>query len=420
MKVSSPTSSESESELRKRWRAPLALLVLSIGLSLLLGGVTARADDLNDARDRVRKQIASAKKQISADASALAKAEERLRASEAALVGARRDLASVEARLTEARAADADLLVQLRAAEAQVTAAAAQEQAAEAKVTAQRDLIGEIARAAYQERSGLVGMAIVLGADTSRDVASRLHWSETVFDRTAADLDQLRQLESQAEAARRAVEDTKRVVAEKRARSAANLAATQKLADKAVAERARVTALVASNLKLRKAAQYELEVSKKQYNKLQAEEAKLTAKIKGDDSDYRNPNGFIKPVDAPAGSPFGRRYHPILRYWRMHWGTDFGAECGTPIRAMANGKVVQAGWTDYGFGYWTVISYGRMHGANLASGYAHQSKILVHVGQRVEQGQIVGYVGTTGLSAGCHLHLQVYRNGVRVDPMRYL
>lgn len=104
----------------------------------------------------------------------------------------------------------------------------------------------------------------------------------------------------------------------------------------------------------------------------------------------------------------------------MHWGTDFGASCGTPIRAMANGRVVQSGWTTYGFGNWTVISYGRMYGANLASGYAHQSKIIVHAGQSVKQGQIVGYVGTTGLSTGCHLHLQVYRNGARVNPMRYL
>ena len=56
----------------------------------------------------------------------------------------------------------------------------------------------------------------------------------------------------------------------------------------------------------------------------------------------------------------------------------------------------------------------------MASGYAHQSKVIVRAGQKVKQGQVVGYVGTTGLSTGCHLHLQIYRNGVRVNPMRYL
>jgi murein DD-endopeptidase MepM/ murein hydrolase activator NlpD len=163
-----------------------------------------------------------------------------------------------------------------------------------------------------------------------------------------------------------------------------------------------------------------LEGSQKQYSQLQKAEAKLSVKIRNATGNYSNPHGFIKPVNASAGSGFGLRFHPILHYWRMHWGTDFGASCGAPIRAMANGKVIQAGWTTYGFGNFTLISYGHMLGANMVSGYAHQSKIIVHSGQHVKQGQVVGYVGTTGLSTGCHLHLQIYRNGIRVNPMKYL
>ncbi|HRA76819.1 MAG TPA: M23 family metallopeptidase, partial [Propionicimonas sp.] len=78
------------------------------------------------------------------------------------------------------------------------------------------------------------------------------------------------------------------------------------------------------------------------------------------------------------------------------------------------------GWTTVGFGNYTIISYGRRNGVYLSSGYAHQSKVVVHAGQKVKQGQVVGYVGTTGLSTGCHLHLQIYRNGIRVNPMNYL
>ncbi|HSK33720.1 MAG TPA: M23 family metallopeptidase, partial [Propionicimonas sp.] len=167
-------------------------------------------------------------------------------------------------------------------------------------------------------------------------------------------------------------------------------------------------------------AQDELEQTQAQYKALEKQEARIAAKLRKAGYNVVNNGGFIKPVDAPAGSPFGLRYHPILHYWRMHWGTDFGAACGEPIRAMANGKVVSAGWTSYGFGNYTIISYGRVKGASVASGYAHQSKVIVHAGQKVKQGQVVGYVGTTGLSTGCHLHLQIYRNGLRVNPMRYL
>lgn len=421
VKVSSPTSSDVRLRRRHRWPVPVAVAAFAVSVSMVMGAVTpAVADDLTDARDKVHKQVVQAKKQVAADKSALAKAEAKLRASQAALAAAKADLADAESKLGVAQGVDAALLTQLQAAEAELAAASQVEQNAQQSVNNQRDLIGEVAREAYQEHSGLVSVSILLDADTPRDLASRMHWNDTVFDTTAAEFQRLSELQAQAEAARAARQATEQAVAAKRAESAANVAATKALADRAAASRSKVADLVAENAKLRKAAQDELEASKAQYDKWQREEAKITAKIKGEDGNYSNPNGFIKPVNASAGSPFGMRYHPILHYWRMHWGTDFGAGCGTPIRAMANGKVISAGWTTYGFGNYTIISYGHMFGANLASGYAHQSKVVVHAGQRVKQGQIVGYVGTTGLSTGCHLHLQIYRNGVRVNPMRYL
>jgi murein DD-endopeptidase MepM/ murein hydrolase activator NlpD len=390
-------------------------------LSLILGGITpASADSLKDAREKVRKQMVTAKKAVNSGKSALARAEAALLASQRSLAQARADLNTAETRLTAARAADAVLVAQLKVATDAATAAAAVERQAQQEVDKQKDLIAVAARTAYQQQTGLQGWALVFGAETPRDLASRVQWNQTIFDTTAVQFQHLSELERQAEVARQQRVAAQKAVADKRKASAANVVATQKLADQADQSRAKVATLVATNARLRKVAETELAADKKAYDRLQAEEAKLTAKISGDDSNYYNPNGFIRPVNAPAGSPFGMRYHPILHYWRMHWGTDFGASCGTPIRAMANGKVVEAGPTSYGFGKWTVISYGRMYGANLSSGYAHQSKIVVHAGQSVKQGQIVGYVGTTGLSTGCHLHLQIYRNGQRVNPMRYL
>lgn len=392
-----------------------------LALSLLLAGTPqAQAEDLKDARDKVHKQVVSAQKQVAADTSALATAEAKLRASQAALASARADLGTAESKLAAARAVDADLVTQLNAAQAAVDAAVAAEHTAQLQVESQRSLIGEVARQAFQGQSNLAGIAILFGAESPHDLASRAQWNTTVFDSTSAELDRLSQLEAEAAAARQARQASEATVAQKRQESAANVAKTKALAEQAAASKAKVAILVVANQKLQRQAESELEASKAEYARLEKQEAKIAAQIRNDGGNYSNPNGFIKPVDAPAGSPFGMRFHPILHYWRMHWGTDFGASCGAPIRAMANGKVVSAGWTTYGFGNYTIISYGRMFGANLSSGYAHQSKVIVKAGQRVTQGQIVGYVGTTGLSTGCHLHLQIYRDGERVSPMRYL
>lgn len=399
------------------------LALFAVLVALVAGGAApARADtdDLRDARDKARKQMADAKKEIAADASALARAREALHASRSSLAKARSELAEIEAEVADAKAADARIAAELREAEAATHAAIAAEVQAAADVGDQRDLIGAVARAAYQQQSNLVGLSVLIGSDNPRDLASRLQWNTTIFDVTATDYARLDQLEQRLEEARKARAAAEASVADKRSQSAANLTALKSLAAKAEAKRAAVAALVARNLKLEVEAEDELESSEEQYAKAQKAEARLTAKIRNATGNYANPGGFIKPVDASAGSGFGPRYHPILGYWRMHWGTDFGASCGAPIRAMANGKVIQAGWTTYGFGNFTLISYGRMLGANLVSGYAHQSKIVVKAGQRVKQGQIVGYVGTTGLSTGCHLHLQIYRNGTRVNPMKYL
>ncbi len=122
--------------------------------------------------------------------------------------------------------------------------------------------------------------------------------------------------------------------------------------------------------------------------------------------------GFAQPVaGARKTSGFGWRLHPLLGYSRMHQGTDYGAAYGTPIRAVSDGVVSFAGWHG-GHGQMVKLS----HADNLGSGYAHMSRIAVAPGTRVSQGQVIGYVGSTGLSTGPHLHFEVYRGGIAVNP----
>jgi murein DD-endopeptidase MepM/ murein hydrolase activator NlpD len=122
--------------------------------------------------------------------------------------------------------------------------------------------------------------------------------------------------------------------------------------------------------------------------------------------------GFQWPVAARITSGFGYRIHPILRFARLHRGIDFGAAWGTPIRAAADGQVTRAGWAG-GYGRQVRLA----HGGGMATSYSHMSSLAVAPGTHVTQGQVIGYVGSSGLSTGPHLHYEVYRDGAAVNPM---
>lgn len=136
------------------------------------------------------------------------------------------------------------------------------------------------------------------------------------------------------------------------------------------------------------------------------------------DEEGRSARQFLLRNPIPNGtfrSGFGARRHPILGYSRMHTGVDWSAPRGTPIIASGNGVVEKAGWAG-GYGRQTIIR----HANGYKSSYNHQSAIAQGVteGARVRQGQVIGYVGSTGLSTGNHLHYELIVNGKKVDPMR--
>jgi murein DD-endopeptidase MepM/ murein hydrolase activator NlpD len=138
---------------------------------------------------------------------------------------------------------------------------------------------------------------------------------------------------------------------------------------------------------------------------------------------------YTRRVKSGKGSRFGmplrharitssfsyRRWHPILKRYRPHHGTDFGARRGTPLLAVNDGKVIFAGWMG---GYGRVVKI--KHAGGYVSLYAHQSRIRVKRGQHVKKGQIIGYVGSSGRSTGPHLHFGLMKNGRWINPMRVL
>ena len=156
---------------------------------------------------------------------------------------------------------------------------------------------------------------------------------------------------------------------------------------------------------------------------IQAASAAIEAKIKAAQAGEAKPSavsasgtaatpseaGLIWPVTGPITSPFGPRWGGF------HPGIDIGVPTGTPIHAAAAGTVIWCGW-ETGYGNLVVID----HHDGLATAYALQSKIAVSCNQDVEQGQVIGYVGCTGVCTGPHLHFEVRVNGTPVDPLGYL
>jgi len=114
-------------------------------------------------------------------------------------------------------------------------------------------------------------------------------------------------------------------------------------------------------------------------------------------------------------SPYGMRYHPILKQRKMHTGVDIGAPMSATIVAADSGKIIHAGWMG-GYGQVLVID----HGNGISTLYAHQSAFLVGNGETVSKGQAIGKVGSTGWSTGPHLHFEVRINGSYTDPMPYI
>lgn len=142
------------------------------------------------------------------------------------------------------------------------------------------------------------------------------------------------------------------------------------------------------------------------------------------------PNGVAQPIfeqptvsvpsimplnNARMTSGYGMRDHPVLRQRRAHKGVDLAAPTGTPVYATADGLVGRADWFS-SYGLYISID----HGAELETRYAHLSRLAVAAGDRVQKGDLIGYVGSTGRSTGPHLHYEVRVDGVAVNPIPYM
>ncbi len=129
--------------------------------------------------------------------------------------------------------------------------------------------------------------------------------------------------------------------------------------------------------------------------------------------------GLVNPAAGPVSSAYGMRLHPVDGSWRFHDGLDIAAACGSPIVAAAAGSVTEVSVSG-GYGNRLVIDHGRIGSSTVSTAYNHAQGWAVSVGQSVSQGQLLGWVGSTGVSTGCHLHFQAWLDGTLTDPQPLL
>ena len=286
--------------------------------------------------------------------------------------------------------------------------------ATQKKLTRARDDVRNSAVLLYRHSDSADVMSLLGSTTGSGSLVEGNHYLRRVSDKRQGDAQRVNRLKAQLESQQADVATQKQAADAARAAAAderdklAQLASQQQQARDAAAgaEQAESAALGDAVAKHQEADA-----------ELQAESDRIAAQLQAAGGGPALGDGtFIWPVSGPITSPFGYRTDPITGATAFHSGIDIGASCGTPIKAAGTGSVVTAGFNSGGYGNMTLIN----HGNGLATLYGHQSSIIVSAGQAVTQGQLIGYVGSTGKSTGCHLHFEVRVNGNRVDPTGYL
>jgi murein DD-endopeptidase MepM/ murein hydrolase activator NlpD len=280
---------------------------------------------------------------------------------------------------------------------------------------------------------------MVLNSEDPTELSGQLNSVRNVLDKESVTLDRLDASRVLLEVKEDEVEQAKREVAKKRREAAENLERKKVLEAQAEDAEKAVSTLVSARAEAHGAAAEAKRADLESLRGLQQErdrisdvlaaraeearrraEAAAAAAAAQASAASRGSNGFLDyPVNTYITSSYGMRLHPVYHRWTLHDGTDFGAPCGTPIRAAASGEVI-AVYYNPGYGNRVIMDNGYHRGVGLGTAYNHLSSYSTYEGQKVKRGEVIGYVGNTGYSTGCHLHFMVFENGATVNPMNWL
>jgi len=352
-----------------------------------LTSLSQRLDELAAEKDRVQRKLRGVKQRQRQVTRQLVALDSKLEEAEARLYRVNQNVDLTRSELEEAQAQVDD---------------------AEARLSEQKDSVSERLLSIYQ-RTEARPLEVLLQSASFTDFANRLYLLNEIVSRDAEILDEFAQAQAEADTLRLELEARCRdletlqgqITQEKRRTSSARQSTEREkqdlLRDRAAWERALA----------------ELEQDSREIeNMLQ----RLQQTPEGRERNAKPWTGkFRMPVSGRISSPYGYRQHPIYKVRKLHTGIDIAASSGTPIRSAGDGTVVHsARWG--GYGNCIIVD----HGGGLATLYGHCSRLAVTSGQRVTHGQVIGYVGSTGMSTGPHLHFEVRKDGRPVNPSPYL
>jgi murein DD-endopeptidase MepM/ murein hydrolase activator NlpD len=461
---------------RRMSGAVIALLALG-----LLGLVPpAQADDLNDKAAALQQQAQDVQTSLEFVDSGIAQSAADLVTYQGQLPGAQAALTDAQNRVSVATGVVNSLAARIDLAQQSKDKITASIAADAEKATETKAMIGQIAAQSYKAGGLPVNLTLILGAGSTSDLANSIDLAEQALRSQTAALEALTAQKATNENAQARLVAVEAEIKDLKKQAEAALAAEQVARDEAAAKKATVDKLIADsaalNAKLeaekpriqaklkqvqvqqdavsaqiaeiqrqeREAAEAAAKAEAERVAREQAAAAAAAANNNGGGSAPYVPAPYVPPAvgnvsafglqhpfaaNVPITSPFVRN-RPVpagtadfngTGYYD-HTGIDFGAACGTPIYAPADGTVRLAGQTTVVWGGGNVlwISHGVVQGNALMTVYYHNSSVLVSAGQSVKRGQLVAYSGSTGNSTGCHAHFETWLNGTPVDPMLLL
>ncbi len=388
--------------------------LLAVAL-LWAGAVPAAAQTLDEELDGVGADIDEMKRQIEGSQAQRTALADQILATDAVLDGLVADLRRAEdelAAVTTEAIATADRLAVVRTdLETRYRAL----ELTRVDLAATRDQVRARAVELYIG-GGRTGDNVLFNAADVTSVGIGREYAATVAAATERVVKRLESLEIQVSLQTDKIAEQERAMAADLARLEEQRGRLEELAAEVEARKAEVERELAKQRQQLATVAHQVEHFESELAALEREQARLQDLIRREQSSGGSaPGAMVRPVAGPITSGFGYRVHPILGTRRLHTGIDMGGGYGAPIVAAADGRVILASYYG-GYGNTVIID----HGGGTTTLYAHQSRLAVSNGASVGAGQTIGYVGSTGLSTGPHLHFEVRRNGSPVDPMAFI
>jgi len=307
-------------------------------------------------------------------------------------------------------------------------------------VKVQRAALASYAVSSYQTGGpSVLNIGVAFDAQSPQEALDNMQASATVLDKQTVTLQQFQATKVLLRLTEQRVEETKEDVAVKREQAAEILQTKIDLKQAARDAKEQVRHQLGNFQDAKQEIAAAKQREKHRLNKMQNERERIENKLqkiaerraakhrhwlathRPSPPTLKSGGGYLGwPVtNTYITSPYGMRMHPILHVYKLHDGTDFHADCGTPVYAAANGRVLSE-YYNAGYGNRIILDHGFVRGVSLQTSYNHLTSFVARPGHFVHKGQLIAYSGTTGYSTGCHLHFMVYVNGNTVDPMNWL